>query len=207
MRNFNSAAAIEQTNIIVVNGVAMSIVDFKKAQRAKNAAAKPKKKTQKKMITEITILPTEIDVLMKGAKVVNSLAAYYNNGYRQWGNVCKDVINNRYINSPFVKFNMEARKTNHLINEINHIAKHNSKSVYAYVRKLSWQVEDLQTALRALYEGVNKSEILLSPYADSECINGTGRRLGLRILMLRAFQAMDSLDKMAKQLSLIADNY
>lgn len=207
MRNFNSAAAIEQTNIIVVNGVAMSIVDFKKAQRAKNAAAKPKKKAQKKMITEITILPTEIDVLMKGAKVVNSLAAYYNNGYRQWGNVCKDVINNRYINSPFVKFNMEARKTNHLINEINHIAKHNSKSVYAYVRKLSWQVEDLQTALRALYEGVNKSEILLSPYADSECINGTGRRLGLRILMFRAFQAMDSLDKMAKQLSLIADNY
>lgn len=207
MRNFNSAAAIEQTNIIVVNGVAMSIVDFKKAQRAKNAAAKPKKKAQKKMVTEITILPTEIDVLMKGAKVVNSLAAYYNNGYRQWGNVCKDVINNRYINSPFVKFNMEARKTNHLINEINHIAKHNSKSVYAYVRKLSWQVEDLQTALRALYEGVNKSEILLSPYADSECINGTGRRLGLRILMFRAFQAMDSLDKMAKQLSLIADNY
>lgn len=207
MRNFNSAAAIEQTNIIVVNGVAMSIVDFKKAQRAKNAAAKPKKKVQKKMVTEITILPTEIDVLMKGAKVVNSLAAYYNNGYRQWGNVCKDVINNRYINSPFVKFNMEARKTNHLINEINHIAKHNSKSVYAYVRKLSWQVEDLQTALRALYEGVNKSEILLSPYADSECINGTGRRLGLRILMFRAFQAMDSLDKMAKQLSLIADNY
>lgn len=207
MRNFNSAAAIEQTNIIVVNGVAMSIVDFKKAQRAKNAAAKPKKKAPKKMVTEITILPTEIDVLMKGAKVVNSLAAYYNNGYRQWGNVCKDVINNRYINSPFVKFNMEARKTNHLINEINHIAKHNSKSVYAYVRKLSWQVEDLQTALRALYEGVNKSEILLSPYADSECINGTGRRLGLRILMFRAFQAMDSLDKMAKQLSLIADNY
>lgn len=207
MRNFNSAAAIEQTNIIVVNGVAMSIVDFKKAQRAKNAATKPKKKAQKKLVTEITILPTEIDVLMKGAKVVNSLAAYYNNGYRQWGNVCKDVINNRYINSPFVKFNMEARKTNHLINEINNIAKHNSKSVYAYVRKLSWQVEDLQTALRALYEGVNKSEILLSPYADSECINGTGRRLGLRILMLRAFQAMDSLDKMAKQLSLIADNY
>lgn len=207
MRNFNSAAAIEKTNIIVVNGVAMSIVDFKKAQRAKNAAAKPKKKAQKKMVTEITILPTEIDVLMKGAKVVNSLAAYYNNGYRQWGNVCKDVINNRYINSPFVKFNMEARKTNHLINEINHIAKHNSKSVYAYVRKLSWQVEDLQTALRALYNGVNKSEILLSPYADSECINGTGRRLGLRILMFRAFQAMDSLDKMAKQLSLIADNY
>ena len=195
----------EQTNIIVVNGVKMTLTEWKQIKQATKPQSKPKK--AHKQVTAITILPDEIKALMKGSKVVNSLAAYYNNGYRQWGNVCKDVINNRNIASPFIKFNMEARKTNELIAEINHIAKHNSKSVYSYVRKLGWQIEDLQTALKALYDGIEKSEILYSPYATSECINGTGRRLGLKILMFRAFDAMEQLNKTAKELQRIADNY
>lgn len=192
----------EQSNIIFVNGVKMSISEWK----AMHKQNKQPKKAQKQ-VTAITILPQEIKALLKDSKVVNSLSAYYHNGYRQWGNIHNDVINNKDINSPFVRFNMEARKTNALIKEINHIASHNSKSVYSYVRKLSWQIEDLQNALKALYEGINKSEILYSPYANSECINGEGRRLGLKILMFRAFDAMNSLDKTAKELQKIADEY
>lgn len=195
----------EQSNIIFVNGVKMTISEWKAIHQQNKPTNKPKK--VQKQVTAITILPQEIKALLKGSKVVNSLAAYYQNGYRQWGNVHKDVINNRNINSPFVKFNIEARKTNLLIKEINHIAKHNSKSVYSYVRKLSWQIEDLQNALKALYDGVDKSQILYSPYSNSECINGKGRRLGLKILMFRAFDAMNSLDKTAKELQKIADEY
>jgi hypothetical protein len=193
----------EQTNIIVVNGVKMTIKEWKQTRQQTNN----KHKKAQKQVTEITILPEEIKALMKGSKVVNSLAAYYNNGYRQWGNVCKDVINMKDIASPFIKFNIEARKTNNLINEINNIAKHNSKSVYSYVRKLSWQVEDLQNALKTLYNGIDKSGVIYSPYANSECINGTGKRLGLKELMCRAFYALDELNKTAKELQRIADDY
>lgn len=195
----------EQSNIILVNGVKMTISEWKAILQQNKPTNKPKK--VQKQVTSITILPQEIKALLKDSKVINSLAAYYHNGYKQWGNIHKEVINNRNISSPFIKFNMEARKTNKLIEEINHIARYNSKSVYSYVRKLSWQIEDLQTALKALYDGVNKSQILYSPYSNSECINGEGKRLGLRILMFRTFMAMDSLNKTAKVLQKIADEY
>lgn len=194
----------EQTNIIIVNGNKMSIKEWKLLLRQTNVT---KTKKAYKQVTAISLLPDEIKALMKNAKVINSLEAYYNNGYRQWGNVCKDVINFKGIASPFAKFKIELNKTNELINEINVIAKRNSKYVYSYVRKLSWQIEDLQTAVKNLCNGIDKSDILYSVFADSECINGKGKRLGLKLLKSKAVNAIDELGFIAKELNRIADEY
>ena len=142
---------------------------------------------------------------MKGAKVMRSLSAYYKHGYRQWGNICKTILNLKEIQSPFVRYTMSAKECDKVIKEINEIAKHNSKFVYAYVRKLAWRLEDASKDMKDLYEGINASGVLNSPLADHECINGEGRRLGLNVLMARTFWAIRDIDNIVRKLQKVAD--
>ena len=145
--------------------------------------------------------------MIRGAKVMTSLSAYYKHGYRQWGTICKTILNLKDIQSSFVRYTMSAKAVNEVINEINEIAKHNSKSVFAYVRKLSWKLDDVAKDMKALQEGINKSGVLYSPMQTHECINGTGRRLGLNILMQRTSDAIKELEVIVNNLQYIADNY
>lgn len=207
---YPTSAAFEQAQTILVNGTVMSTKDFKKMCTAKNKAVKAAKKAathkNKTTGTEITILPSDIKIMLRGAKVMTSLSAYYKHGYRQWGTICKEIINLKDISAPFVRYIISAKEVNKVINDINDIAKHNSKSVFAYVRKLSWKLEDVAKDMKALQNGVNKSGVLNSPMQNHECINGTGRRLGLKILMARTDDAIKQLDTIVKNLQYIADN-
>lgn len=206
---YPTSAAFEKAQTILVNGTVMSTKDFKKMCATKNKAIKAKKAaTHKKKPTgtEITILPSDIKIMLRGAKVMTSLSAYYKHGYRQWGTICKEIINLKDISAPFVRYIISAKEVNNVINDINDIAKHNSKSVFAYVRKLSWKLEDVAKDMKALQDGINKSGVLNSPMQNHECINGTGRRLGLKILMARTDDAIKQLNTIVKNLQYIADN-
>jgi hypothetical protein len=57
--------------------------------------------------------------------------------------------------------------------------------------------------MKSLYSGVISSGVL-DRFNDKECINGEGRRLGLRILMNRTFKSLDTIDNAIKELSRIA---
>ena len=195
---YATISSFEKAQTIKVNGVTMSVKEFKQKYATK-------KKRTPKQETEITLLPDEIKSLMKGAKVMRSLSAYYKNGYRQWGNICKTVINLKEIQSPFIRYTMSARECDKVIKEINNIAKHNSKYVYAYVRKLAWRLEDASKDMKDLYEGINASGVLNSPIANHECINGEGRRLGLNVLMARTFCAIRDINDIVRKLQKIAD--
>ena len=195
---YATISSFEKAQTIKVNGVTMSVKEFKQKYATK-------KKRTPKQETEITLLPDEIKSLMKGAKVMRSLSAYYKNGYRQWGNICKTVINLKEIQSPFIRYTMSARECDKVIKEINNIAKHNSKYVYAYVRKLAWRLEDASKDMKDLYEGINASGVLNSPIANHECINGEGRRLGLNVLMARTFCAIRDINDIVRKLQKIDD--
>ena len=194
---YATISSFEKAQTIKVNGVTMSVKEFKQKYATK-------KKRTPKQETEITLLPDEIKSLMKEAKVMRSLSAYYKNGYRQWGNICKTVINLKEIQSPFIRYTMSARECDEVIKEINNIAKHNSKYVYAYVRKLAWRLEDASKDMKDLYEGINASGVLNSPIANHECINGEGRRLGLNVLMARTFCAIRDINDIIRKLQKIA---
>ena len=90
------------------------------------------------------------------------------------------------------------------INEITDIAKRNQKAVFAFVRKLSWQLEDTKEHMQKLYNGVTSSGVI-EAFGNHEAINGEGRRLGLRILMIRTFKAVQDLENVIKRLQTIAD--
>ena len=206
---YATISSFEKAQTIEVNGQVMTIAEYKKMLAEKKKANGKKKATRrnKKNPTEITILPKDIKIMLRGAKVMTSLSAYYKHGYRQWGTICKTILNLKEIQSPFVRYTMSAKAVNEVINEINDIAKHNSKSVFAYVRKLSWKLEDVAKDMKALHDGVNKSGVLNSPMQTHECINGTGRRLGLNILMQRTDEAIKELEIIVNNLQYIADNY
>ena len=206
---YATISSFEKTQTISVNGQVMTIAEYKKMLAEKKKANGKKKATRrnKKNPTEITILPKDIKIMLRGAKVMASLSAYYKHGYRQWGNICKTILNLKEIQSPFVRYTMSAKECDKVINEINDIAKHNSKSVFAYVRKLSWKLDDVAKDMKALQEGINKSGVLYSPMQTHECINGTGRRLGLNILMQRTSDAIKELEVIVNNLQYIADNY
>ena len=206
---YATISSLEKAQTIKVNGQVMTITEYKKMLAEKKKANGKKKATRrnKKNPTEITILPKEIKIMLRGAKVMTSLSAYYKHGYRQWGSICKTILNLKDIQSPFVRYTMSAKAVNEVINEINEIAKHNSKSVFAYVRKLSWKLDDVAKDMKALQEGINKSGVLYAPMQTHECINGTGRRLGLNILMQRTSDAIKELEVIVKNLQYIADNY
>ena len=206
---YATISSFEKTQTISVNSQVMTIAEYKKMLAEKKKANGKKKATRrnKKNPTEITILPKDIKIMLRGAKVMASLSAYYKHGYRQWGNICKTILNLKEIQSPFVRYTMSAKAVNEVINEINDIAKHNSKSVFAYVRKLSWKLDDVAKDMKALQEGINKSGVLYSPMQTHECINGTGRRLGLNILMQRTSDAIKELEVIVNNLQYIADNY
>ena len=207
---YATTSSLEKAQTIKVNGQVMTITEYKKMLAEKKKTNGKKKKAtrrNKKNPTGITILPKDIKIMLRGAKVMTSLSAYYKHGYRQWGTICKTILNLKDIQSPFVRYTMSAKAVNEVINEINEIAKHNSKSVFAYVRKLSWKLDDVAKDMKALQEGINKSGVLYSPMQTHECINGTGRRLGLNILMQRTSDAIKELEVIVNNLQYIADNY
>ena len=206
---YATISSFEKAQTIEVNGQVMTITEYKKmlAEKKKTTGKQKATRRNKKNPTEITILPKEIKIMLRGAKVMTSLSAYYKHGYRQWGSICKTILNLKDIQSPFVRYTMSAKAVNEVINEINEIAKHNSKSVFAYVRKLSWKLDDVAKDMKALQEGINKSGVLYSPMQTHECINGTGRRLGLNILMQRTSDAIKELEVIVNNLQYIADNY
>lgn len=189
--------SLYQPQYIMVGDVKMTIKEFKAMQKAK---AK-KKKTSKK-VTSITILPSEIKAMMRNVKVLNSLVAYHTHGYRQWGTIANLLMGLREIKSPFNNVVINTKQAIRLVEKINKIAKDNDKDVFQYVKKLSWKLDDVKNELDELVKGINSSGVC-HQFGTHECINGTGRRLGLKILTQRSYKAIRELGYICAKLDTI----
>ena len=203
MANSNTISGLyDSTDTIVVNGIRIPMSEYRKRIKAKKNV---NTKKVKKELTDINILPNEIKYMMRNVRLLKSLSAYYNNGYRQWGRIAKLVISQKEISSQFVKFNAKQAEIERTINEIKEISKHNEKAVYAFVRKLSYQLDDIKEIMVELTKAVGYSGVI-SRFIDHECINGEGRRLGLRTLMSRSYKAVVELEKIIRRCQNISDN-
>ena len=207
-----------KATFIVISGQRMTIEEYKKYKKEKDKEIfsklskrkqakikREKKEAKKKRETEITILPGIIKSIVKSAGPIKSLAAYYDNAYRQWGTIATLILDLPEIKSPFATFRVDAREIVKIISEISEIAKGNEKAVFAFIQKLSWRLDTTRTNMKLLYNGVITSGAL-DRFSDKECINGEGRRLGLRILMSRTFKSLDTIEEAVKELNKIATN-
>ena len=194
-------------NTIIVNGVKMTIKEYN-LLRKKKATNKSKRKA-KKQLNEIQLLTDDIKTLMKSTKVFKSLVAYYKNGYKQWGNIHREVLKIDNMGGKFILVVSAIETTNKHITDICNLAKHSNKAVFGMIQDLSYKMADLQSKLMSLHSVVTGSDIINSPFNTHEVINGKGRRLGLKILMYRtedAIIAINTIIYKLQQLAVIPDS-
>ena len=199
MRSVNSYhKEFESSGLITVTikgeSVTMSEKEWKKLHR------KPKKTTTK-VVNPKTIkqIPLHIKNMMKEVKVLKSLCAYKEHGYRQWGRIANDIMSMHGIKLPFEQVVIKTKQAERLIKKINTIGKANDYDVFQYVNTLQLRLEELTTQLNLLVNGINASHIT-KVFKDHEAINGEGKRLGLRILCLRSAKAVDELEIICQRL-------
>lgn len=191
--------SLYQPTTINVNGVDIPMGEYKKMKK------KDSKKKKRKTYTSITILPSEIKIMMKSVKVLNSLIAYHKNGYRQWGTIATLLMGLKEIKVPFNNVVIYTKQAVRLIDKINAIAKKNDKDVFQFIKKLSWKLDEVRNELNILVAGISSSGVV-SRFGQHECINGTGRRLGLSILTKRSKKAIDDLSVICSKLDQIEEN-
>ena len=194
-------------NTIIVNGVKMTMKEYNAFRREK--VKNKNKRKAKKQLNEIQLLPDDIKTLMKSTKVFKSLVAYYKNGYRQWGNIHREVLKIDNMGGKFILVVSAIETTNKHITEICDLAKHSNKAVFGMIQDLSYKMTDLQSKLMDLHNVVTGSGIINSPFNIHEVINGKGRRLGLKILMYRtedAIIAINTIIYKLQQLAIIPDS-
>ena len=186
---------------IIVNGVTMLLADYRKLKRSQ-LNIKPKKKVV--VISEVKILSSDIQYMVNKIRLIKSLYAYYDNAYRQWGNIGKRVLNLREIRKPFVMYRAKVREMSHTMDLIVSESKKNKKSVYELIRKLGYQIDDIRICMDELFDGINKSCVIQRFY-NHECICGSSKRLGLKMLMSRSLSAQKELTQLIANLQIISN--
>ena len=189
-------------NTIIVNGVKMTMKEYNAFRREK--AKNKNKRKAKKQLNEIQLLPDDIKTLMKYTKVFKSLVAYYKNGYKQWGNIHREVLKIDNMGGKFILVVSAIETTNKHITDICNLAKHSNKAVFGMIQDLSYKMTDLQSKLMNLHNVVTGSGIINSPFNTHEVINGKGRRLGLKILMYRTKDAIIAINTIIYKLQQLA---
>lgn len=192
--------SLYQSKTMKVGDKVVDVKEYKKQQRA----AMKKKRKNKKVVTSITILPSEIKVMMRNVRVLKSLIAYHEHGYRQWGTIATMLMGLREIKQPFNNVVINTKQAIRLVDKINKIAKSNDKDVFQYVKKLSWKLDDVKNELDMLVKGIGSSGVI-TQFGSHECINGTGKRLGLKILTQRSYKAIDELSAICAKLDNIEE--
>lgn len=199
---------------IVINGVPMSEKEFKEYKKGKNKelfAKLPKckqkailaeKRAEKKKESEMSILKSGIESMLSKVKIIESLSAYYKHAYRQWGTIAREILNEPTIKAPFEKFYLKELEIERCMETIK---AERYKEVFDAVEKLSYLIDDAKCIMENLRSAVGSSGVC-NRYMLHECINGEGRRLGLRTLMSRTFGAIKEMEKITKEFAMIARN-
>lgn len=188
-------ATTDKDSKVLVNGVLMSVKEYKSMMREKLGIKAETKKNTKKGITEIQLLSEDITNMYNKLKLMKSLTAYYDNAYRQWGTIANNILQHGRIQPYFVKYRCKIREINETLSSLETASKRNSKMVFHYMEKLSYQLDDIRDIINNLCFGISKSGVM-EQYKDHECINGCNRRLGLKIIMSRSWGAIKELNKL-----------
>lgn len=211
-------SSFDNATYVTINGQKMTMEQYKKYKKQKaqemleklpkckqREIARAKREAKKKRKTEISLVPEAIKVLLKNVGPIKSLAAFYDNAYSQWGTISKMILSLPEIERAYILYRADAEAITKTIAEIKAEAKKNSKAVYSYVQRLSWELDNTKTKMKMLYSGVVSSGVL-ERFADKEIINGEKKRLGLNILMARTFKGLEAIEDAVRILDNIANN-
>ena len=197
MRTNSDAFYGDCANVVIINGVK---VDYRQlvAQRRAAKAAATRKQRKQRTTTLSKQIADNVTAMLNEVKVFKSLLAYYDNGYKQWGTIASMIMNLKEIRPHFLNLTINLRDINRTLDTMRHAAKR-GENVSNEVEKMGLYIDNALAAMQLLISGICKSGAL-AQFATHECINGEGRRLGLRVLLVRASDAVPKIQKILKSL-------
>lgn len=186
---------------IVVEGIKYTMKEWKKikAKKAKEEAIVERNKKIE------PLLPQFCKDMVGEFSLAKSLVAYYNNGYRQWGNVVKEILAMPNVEHNFVLLKKHYSEALKALNAIKN-ARSNTRNYSAMLDTLWYRLDDCRTDVDNLSNAIVDSNVLTNPfYANKECIFGEGRRLGLRTLISRTMLALNDMHVAISMIRIASD--
>lgn len=192
---------------IIVNGVKMTMNEYKSYRKAKEAEKNPKKtvKRKKTVVKEISAVALQIESMLKQMSVLKSVQVYRNHAYRSWGTIANEILSYYGIRKPMAEYCVRFGELNALLEDIQKMSKRNEKAAYQYVDKMAWKLDDMKTNITDMMKAVEESEVC-KRFKSHEAINGKGRQLGLGTIIDKCLNTIGQVENTIEELKKIADN-
>ena len=204
-------AKVSENNYIIVDGVKMTIKEWKisvsekqKTRRGKKRFLDLKPKKVEKREKEISLISEEIEKMLKPMIVLKSVQVYKNHAYRSWGTIANEILAHRSISKPMSEYCVKLGELNKLIEDIQEMSKKNEKAAYQYVEKVSWKLEDMKQNIIEIIKGVEASGVC-ERFKGHEAIYGKGRQLGLQTVVRKCLKTISEVEDVIGTLQKIAD--
>ena len=205
-------AKVSENETITVNGVKMTIKEWKASVVAKQKTrrgnkrfldlSKPKKEEKKEK--EISIVAEQIEKMLKPMITLKSIQVYKNHAYRSWGTIANEILAHRGISKPMSQYCVNLGELNKLVENIQEMAKKNEKAAYQYVEKVAWKLEDMKQNIVDITKAVDASGVC-ERFKGHEAIYGKGRQLGLQTVVKKCLKTISQLEDIIGTLQKIAD--
>lgn len=192
---------------IIVNGVKMTMKEYKAYRKEKEGKKTPKKtaKQKDKAVKEISAVAIEIENMLKQMSTLKSIQVYKNHAYRSWGTIANEILAYHKIRKPMSEYCVRFGELNTLLEDIQKMAKRNEKAAYQYVEKMAWKLDDMRTNILEMMKAVEESEVC-KRFKNHEAINGKGRQLGLGTIIDKCLNTIGQVETTIDELKKIADN-
>jgi chromatin segregation and condensation protein Rec8/ScpA/Scc1 (kleisin family) len=188
---------------IIVNGVKMTMKEYKAYCAKKNLLKNPQSK-KKAVVKEISAVALQIEAMLKQMSVLKSVQVYRNHAYRSWGTIANEILAYHGIRKPMAEYCVRFGELNSLLLEIQKMAKRNEKAAYQYVDKMAWKLDDMKTNITEIMKAVAESEVCVR-FKSHEAINGKGKQLGLQTIIDKCYATISQIEATINDLKKIAD--
>lgn len=195
--DYEAQMSRNESKVTVINSegkaVTMTLKEFK-AQNKPKTTAKERKARAAAKANSVTDVEAQILKIEKACKYLNSLKAFADNGYKQWGVVATTIMGLDGIRRPLGQ--VTAHYSGYCkvyMARIKEMSRKNDSDLFQYINWLVNHFEVVKTNLDTLMHNISESNVL-SAYRHEKCIAEQGRRLGLRILVQRSTNAMGDIE-------------
>lgn len=179
----------DKTQYITVNGVKMTMADYKKSLKPKKAAKKRVRRTGEESTVgnhkDVSILAEEVEKLIKSSAPFKSLSVFYGHAYRSYGIVSEQIM--KPYSREYAAYQSKYREVERIINVMHECGKKKENEIYDFAIQLSWKLDDMKIALNNLINKVSKNrEITIrlfkgQPVYEGRMLGGkTPRELGFK---------------------------
>jgi hypothetical protein len=189
----NTISSLDKTQTITVNGVVMSLAEYKayKKANAEKKCSKKARKSPKVIVNDVTIhkdittISTDVEKLVKSAAPFKSLSVFYRHAYRSYGLISQEIM------KPYMRlytlYQSKWRDVENMINVMHDCSKKKESEVFDFAVQLSWRLDDMKVALNKLIDKVRDNyyntskEFKGQPVFEGRMLGGkTPRELGFK---------------------------